>query len=99
MNLWGVLGVDKIAHAAIFAIFVVILMVGFNRQSTSFALRRRATIVALIIAISYGAVLEGIQGMVFVQRTTDIIDLLANITGAFVGIVIFRIIYGKVTYV
>lgn len=99
LNIWGVVGADKIAHASIFAIFVTIMSVGFRRQSTSFTLRTRAVIVAVIIASIYGAILEGIQGMVFVKRTTDIIDLMANITGAFAGIVIFRIIYGKVARV
>ncbi len=98
MDLWGVIGIDKVAHATLFAIFVVILLVGFNRQNRSYGLRRRATLVAILIATMYGAVLEGIQGMVFVQRTTDIVDLMANIIGAFTGIVIFRIIYGNVTH-
>jgi VanZ family protein len=98
LDLWGVIGIDKIAHATLFAIFVVILIVGFKRQSTSRILRRRAILVAIISAATYGAILEGIQGMVFVQRTTDIVDLMANIIGAFTGIVIFRIIYGNVAH-
>lgn len=99
LNLWGVIGADKVAHAAVFAIFVTIMSVGFRRQSTSFTLRTRAVLVAVLVASIYGAFLEGIQGMVFVERTSDIIDLAANIVGAFTGIVIFRIIYGKVARV
>ncbi|MCB0760280.1 MAG: VanZ family protein [Flavobacteriales bacterium] len=98
MTIWDVFGADKMMHALMFSLFVTIMIVGFRRQNVSRALRNRATWLALGIGICYGILMESIQGMVFVERTTDILDMVANCAGALLGIVIFRIIYGSTAF-
>lgn len=92
---WDLLRLDKIAHMGMFAMMFFVLMVAFRKQGEFRRLKFHARKFSLVITILYGAVLEFYQGAFFVERTSDLIDFFANTIGAFMGIILFRIIYGK----
>lgn len=92
---WDLLTFDKLAHMFLFAVLVNLLMVSFRKQFRVRTFRIHARKWSLFIAISLGALLEFMQGTYFVMRTSDPMDFLANTLGAFSGLLLFRLVYGK----
>lgn len=95
VDLWSLFKFDKLVHIAVFALWVNMLIVAFKKQSTSRPLRNNARTIALLLALAYGGFLEYIQGRVFIDRASDPYDFIANTLGAFLGLLVFRLIYGK----
>lgn len=94
ISFWDLLAADKIAHTGIFTVFTLSLIVAFKRQTRYSGLRARYKTSAIGLSIIYGAVLELLQAQVFIDRTGDVVDFIANGLGAFLGLILFRIIYG-----
>lgn len=92
---WSFFRFDKFVHISIFALWVVMLIVAFKKQTANRPLRNNARTIALLLALSYGGTLEYMQSKVFTGRTTDALDFVANVAGAFAGLLLFRLIYGK----
>ena len=83
---------DKIVHAAVFAVLVLLMTIGFSKQRTYHQLRNKAAVYALIISVGYASVLEGAQ--IFSEdRTIDIYDAIANTVGCVIGYIAFFAIY------
>ncbi|MDZ4823147.1 MAG: VanZ family protein [Flavobacteriales bacterium] len=91
---WQLLRIDKLAHAGMFAAFVAMLMVAFRKQDRYSGIRIHAQKISVLISISYGGLLELYQGQLFVERTSDLHDFAANTIGAFLGLILFRMVYG-----
>jgi cytochrome c biogenesis factor len=70
--------VEFAANIALFVPFGLLLVA---------TLRRRGTL-ALVLAIVVSTVMEAGQGLFLVERTPSVFDILANTTGAAVGIII-----------
>ena len=92
---WDLLSFDKFVHAFLFAIQVLVLIVGFRRQYSYSVLRYYARSAAFVTGVIYGIIIEILQLLVFSGRSFDLYDVLANIIGCILGIILFRIIYGK----
>ena len=92
---WKLIRFDKLAHSGLFAILVLTLITGFRKQTAIRGLRMHAKKNALIFAVVYGGVLELYQGRLFVERSSDIMDFIANVLGALLGLILFRMIYGR----
>lgn len=73
----------------------LMLIVALKRQCSFEIFRHRATIIAVILSLSYGIALEYIQMQYFEGRTAEWLDALANSLGAIFGVLIFKIIYGN----
>lgn len=83
---------DKIAHTFVFAVLVLLMIIGFSKQSTYPHLRNKAARYALILSIGYASLLEGTQ--IFSEgRTIDVYDAVANTLGCIVGYASFFAIY------
>lgn len=95
MSFWDLLNFDKVAHATVFAMLTLFLIVGFKKQYTFDWLRENAKKTAIIGSICYGGLLEVLQGTVFAARSMDVLDFIANTAGCFLGLLAFRMIYGK----
>ena len=77
--------IDKLIHAIIFTIGFYLFAVAFAEQ------QKKAFIRYLIVSfIAYGLLLEVLQGLVFVERSADILDWLADTIGVFLGVWIFK---------
>jgi len=92
---WDLLRLDKIAHMGLFAVMFLVLMVAFRKQGSYRRLKFHARKFSLILTLLYGGVLEFYQGAFFIERSSDLLDFIANSVGAFLGILLFRILYGK----
>ena len=76
---------DKLIHSIIFMTGVYLFAVAFKEQQKIQFLRH-----IVISFIVYGLLLEVLQGLVFVERSADIFDWLADIIGVFLGVWIFK---------
>jgi glycopeptide antibiotics resistance protein len=94
-KLWDVLPLDKVAHFAVFALYACMLCIGLSKQEQMPIKRMSPSWHAILWGLIFGSILEAIQGAAFVQRTTDIMDMLANAAGMLVGYVIFTLLYRR----
>jgi glycopeptide antibiotics resistance protein len=85
---------DKIVHLILFGIQSYLLIIGFIRQDRFPALKANAIRWGVLLSISYGALVEVLQATIFIGRSGDIRDVLANSIGAIIGLYFFRK-YGK----
>ena len=75
---------DKLIHSIVFMLGVYLFAIAFKEQQKFF-------LNYLVISfIAYGLLLEVLQGLVFVERSTDMLDWLADIIGVFLGVWIFK---------
>lgn len=76
---------DKLIHSIIFMIGVYLFAVALKEQ------QKIQFLCHIVISfIVYGLLLEVLQGLVFVERSADIFDWLADIIGVFLGVWIFK---------
>lgn len=76
---------DKIAHIVMFGVQSFLLMRGFERQTKFPFLARNVVSTSIIISIVFGCVVEVLQDHLFIQRSGDVRDAIANSLGAFTG--------------
>lgn len=76
---------DKLIHAIVFLIGVFLWLWSFSKQY--FEQYSRWVIVGFLC---YGILLEFLQGFVFLERSADILDFLADAIGVFLGLKLFQ---------
>jgi VanZ family protein len=92
---WDILKLDKLIHFTLFAGFSFLLVNAFIKQKGYRYFHKNARVIAVILSIVYGGVLEFVQGRLFEGRSSDIMDFVANCIGAFGGLFIYKIICGR----
>lgn len=90
--------VDKVIHTFLFAVLYLFLVVGFIKQSSFPWLKRYVLQKVFAFSTAYGIVMEVLQGLVFTSRSIEGLDIIANMVGSFVGVVIFFMVYGREDY-
>ena len=81
---------DKIVHLVLFGVQCFLLLRGFNMQSNFSFLNKRSVLLAILISITYGALVEILQTYVFIHRSGDVRDAGANALGALIGYWIYK---------
>jgi VanZ family protein len=89
------LSFDKFVHASIFFVFVLLTIQGFVLQTIFLKLQSFAKLAALAICILYGGLMEIMQGTLFIERSADIYDFIANSFGCLMGLLFFEKIKAK----
>jgi VanZ family protein len=79
------LSVDKLVHAGVFALLLVLLIRGLRGRYGAVPVRSRIMLFAILICIAYGGALEIMQGTLLVDRSADLLDFLANTMGCGLG--------------
>ena len=77
--------IDKLAHIIIFMIGVYLYAIAGKPQQKAQFLRNIS-----VLFIIYGLLLEVLQSFIFVSRSADFLDWLADIIGVFLGIWIYK---------
>ncbi len=76
---------DKIGHALFYCIFSFLLYSGFiNYGNTSLGKFH-----TFAIAISFGIMMEILQGYYFIARHMDVMDIIANTAGVLLGLFLY----------
>ncbi len=69
------------------------LLVGFFRSKTNPANRKySSTLFTFVLAVSYGALIEVLQGLMRLGRQPDMADIFFNTIGALLGIIFFYLV-------
>lgn len=76
---------DKLSHLAAYAILSFLLMHALNNDLENLQWKK-----SLMIAAFYGLCMEFIQYLFYTDRHFDILDIIANIIGAILGIIIYK---------
>lgn len=84
-----ILSFDKWVHAGIFFVLVLLMIRGFSRQFPAWP-QKAIIFFTLLFAIGYGGALELMQAAVFVERSADLYDFIANASGAVLGVLLYR---------
>jgi VanZ family protein len=81
-------GVDKVIHVAMYFILAVTLLWAFRETNAA-----RWKLYGFIV--TWGLIMEIVQNLMNLGRSFSLLDILANITGAFLGIIVFRALVSK----
>jgi len=93
VDFWSRIGPDKVAHSLVFLVLMCSLSFSIFKQEKSPAIRRKTIRNSALICLAYGTSLELVQGFFFQERTTDILDMMANAVGVLLGIVILKLFF------
>lgn len=78
---------DKIVHLFLFAVFEFILLYDFSMLNSI----RGVVVGPTAIASSYAFFTEGVQYLFNIERTGSVYDLLADIVGCILGVILYRL--------
>ena len=84
------LSFDKFIHASVFFILILLTIRGFLVQNRFVNLKLSARPAAFTISVLYGGLLEIMQGTIFIDRTADIFDFIANSFGCLMGLLLYN---------
>lgn len=86
-------GFDKCVHAFLYGVLEFLLLFGFTMQQSNLKIFMLAYPISFVLSISYGGLIEIFQHYLFVERSADVFDFLANTVGAFIGLFWFKNIF------
>jgi len=81
---------DKLVHVFVFGLLIFLLAAGFTKQHSIASLKLHPLAWAVAMGVFYGILIEFLQATVFVNRSGDARDVLADALGAFPGIWYFK---------
>ncbi len=81
---------DKIVHLILFGVQSYLFIIGFSRQTIYTSLNKHAQRWGVLLSISYGALVEVLQSTIFIGRSGDVRDAIANAIGALLGLYIYK---------
>lgn len=84
-------GLDKIIHAVIHFILINLWMLYFYVKK-DFKFKANWVLQLFLLLMSFGIIVEILQGQPMVSRGADIFDVVANLVGSLLGILFFKII-------
>lgn len=85
---------DKAAHAFVYFVLTILLARAWLKQDHKVVWRNRAFLLAFIVSMVFGAVLEGIQEYMIEGRQGELLDMAANMGGALMAYPMHRLLKG-----
>lgn len=80
---------DKWVHAGIFFILGILLIRGFRLLRKASIFRHYPDLMAVACGMGYGGLLEILQGTIFVDRSADLYDFIANTFGCVMAMIFY----------
>ena len=84
--------VDKVVHFFMYFVFALVLIHDLQYYNKIRLKRRQIILISVLIVISWGGLLEILQGIPSIHRSCDFFDFLANTIGTVVASVSYRIL-------
>lgn len=81
---------DKFVHFFLYFAFTLLLISENNKQKNFRKVTVDAILVAATISLSYGALIEILQKVLFINRGADIWDMIANTFGFLAAVISYR---------
>jgi len=88
-NLIDLFSIDKVLHFFCHGILTMLLLLGTKNKQQSI-LHNKQIWQLVIAVILYGILIELIQHFIIVNRQFDLLDIVANIAGCLVGMLLFN---------
>lgn len=85
LNPWDFSGGDKLAHLVAYSLLSFLIMYALKEN-----LGKKKGVWVLIASIMYGVALECMQYVFFTGRHFEFLDIMANIIGCILGILVFN---------
>ena len=92
---WNIPYADKIVHFLFYLMFAILCTMMFRERTQGGMGIAKATRSAVVLAISYGILIEVLQYTLTTDRMAEWADALANSLGAFAGIGLIRWLFSK----
>ncbi|NOU18328.1 MAG: VanZ family protein [Bacteroidales bacterium] len=83
---------DKIVHFSFYFTFTLLLISENNSQKLQQKATIKAILIAGVISISYGILIEILQKLVFINRGAEIWDVVANAFGFILATLSYRLV-------
>ena len=90
-------GIDKFIHILFYVVLVFLLQIALVKQFIFSSKRYYAGTISASISFFYGVFIEMLQYHLIDGRSFEILDVLANGIGCLLGIIIFKLVYYKIT--
>jgi len=81
---------DKFVHFFFYFVFTLLLISENNTQKHYRKVTVNAILIAAVISLSYGGLIEILQKEVFIKRSGDIMDMIANTIGFLIAAISYR---------
>ena len=91
-SLSDLVGMDKLGHLVIYAIFSFLMLLGVFKNR---GINKTSLIFVVILSSVYGVLMEVMQFTFFKGRYFEVLDIIANIIGSFVGLFFFNYFLNK----
>ena len=94
-SFWDWLGPDKVVHLLIFGIQSFLILWGYRTDYFANKNRKILAVTAIVLTAFYGLLTEVLQRYVFIGRSGNVYDFLADTVGALLGWSLFLIFFRK----
>ena len=84
--------IDKLVHTFIYGVLSILTFFSFKKQLMDGNLRLKTGCWIVLFVIFYGGLMEILQMSIFINRSGNWQDFIANSLGAFLGLIIFPVI-------
>jgi len=81
--------IDKVVHVAVFIVLILIWQLYVFKKEGG-ALSWRKSFIILLSSLIYGILIEVFQGLLTDSRSSDVLDVFANLAGSLIGVVLFQ---------
>lgn len=92
---YAIWNADKLVHVAIYFILSMFILGGIINNKEKVTASGKTKYIVLAVAIGYGGLIEVLQESVFINRSGNIPDFVANSLGAFLAVLIINKIYSN----
>ena len=83
---------DKLVHSFIYSVLSVFLLIAFHLQYVRKKNRLKLYLIVISIGVFYGGFMEFLQNVIFINRSGNWYDFIANAIGAILGVLVYPII-------
>ncbi len=93
--IWDVFKPDKIVHIGLFGMLVFLLTAGSFYKGGKTPLKKSLLSIYAVIGIALGGIVELLQKWVFIGRSCELNDFIADTVGVILSILFYYIIFEK----
>jgi VanZ family protein len=90
VNIWDITNFDKILHLFVFMVLMLLVLYAFLRHQQMKTFYLPVMFTAFFICVSYGMLIEIMQGTFLKDRQFELYDAMANTSGCVLGALLFK---------
>jgi VanZ family protein len=83
---------DKLIHTTVYSILSVCFLLPYKQQYLQTSNRFKIGLIVLLIGAFYGGFMEILQHYIFINRSGNWYDFIANLMGSIIGVLLFPFI-------